>query len=208
MLKYCYNQKCKETLVNKILVVVIVVILLSTLFKLFKDYSVLKKKYDLLKVELKECEDLVWECEEQMGYQERVINSHLYEKDILNQEIVCLKAEINQITENPISWIRENYKSYNLEVTAYSPSVDECDSTPFIAASGESVDDYTIAVSQNMRKNGWDFGKFAYIPDHDKFYKINDVMNKRYTKRVDIFMWEKEAAKGFGFCDLDIYLLN
>lgn len=126
----------------------------------------------------------------------------------LCETIMYLEEQLKEMQTNPLSWIKKNYQVYNLEVTAYSPSVDECDSTPFIAASGESVDDNTVAVSQNMRKDGWDFGKFIYIPDHGKFYKINDVMNKRYTERIDIFKWTKQEAKDFGFCNVDVYLIN
>ena len=146
----------------------------------------------------------MFEYEEHMAYQEKLINSYIYEKSLLNQEVVSLRHVIS----DPLSWVLENYEAYNLEATAYSPSVDECDSTPFINASGQYVNDFDVAVSQNMRKDGWDFGKFIYIPDHDKFYKIADVLNKRFTRRIDIFKWEKEDAINFGFCELEVYLID
>jgi 3D (Asp-Asp-Asp) domain-containing protein len=143
-----------------------------------------------------------------VGYFDQRIERLLHEKIELTEEIVELQYKLEEFTTDPMSWIRDNYEKYNCEVTAYSPSVDECDDTPFIAASGREVDDWTIAVSQNMRKDGWNFGDFIYIPDHNKFYKINDVMNRRYTKRVDIFRWTKKEARDFGFCELDMYLIN
>lgn len=200
---HCKRCEYKIKIIIKLVFLIIIVSIFF--FKNLRDISELKKKCWVLDDSLKQHKEALIECQEQLNYELTLSNSIRQENGLITTEIVRLQYELHEMRTNPISWIKDNYKSYNLEATAYSPSVDECDDTPFIAASGESVDDFTIAVSQNMRKNGWDFGEFVYIPDHDHFYKINDVMNKRFTKRVDIFKWTKEEARNFGFCDLDVY---
>lgn len=202
-------QKCKSNTVTIILFLMCIVVLLLMLFGCFISKYVELKKYcwDLEK-DLKQVQYELSVSEAHVEHQNKTIEECNIEKIELSEEIFRLRAKLEQFTNDPVSWIRENYKSYNLEITAYSPSVDECDSDPFIAASGKYVDDWTIAVSPNMRKEGWDFGDFVYIPDHYKFYKINDVMNSRYTKRVDVFLWTKQEANDFGFCDVDVYLID
>lgn len=201
-------NKCDSKL-NSIIMLMTIVILGACVFGSFlKHYSNLKLETYTLKQELEQCRKQLSEYNERLKYQINLVNDFRHENSILTNDIINLTNKLDEFTTNPISWIMNNYKSYNLEVTAYSPTIDQCDSTPFIAASGQYVDDWTIAVSQNMRKDGWGFGKFVYIPDHNKFYKINDVMNKRFTKRVDIFMWDRGDAHNFGFCDLDMYLIN
>lgn len=202
---------CNNCEANRYIIMFLSVIILFGCLIFYKgllDYANLKRDYFGVKRELKQCEKQLKEYGDQVGYQIGLIHSFRKENSLLTNEIVRLSDELEQFITNPMSWVAENYQSYNLEATAYSPTVDQCDDTPFIAASGKFVDDWTIAVSQNMRKDGWGFGKFVYIPDHNKFYKINDVMNKRFTKRVDIFMWDRQEATDFGFCDIDVYLLN
>lgn len=200
-----YCERCEYK--NKTIIMLVFLIIIGSLFffKNLRDISELKKRYWVLSGALKQHKEALIECQEQLNYELTLRDSIRQENGLITTEIVRLQYELHEMRTNPMSWIKDNYKSYNLEVTAYSPSVDECDDDPFIAASGEFVDDFTVAVSQNMRKNGWDFGEFVYIPDHNKFYKINDVMNKRFTKRIDVFKWTKAEAKHFGFCNLDVY---
>lgn len=135
--------------------------------------------------------------------------------DFLSEENLELKRQIEdfdsrlkKFSTDPISWISKNYKSHNLGVTAYSPSKSQCDENPFIAASNKLVEEFTIAVSQNMRRQGWSLGKFVYICELDKFFKIHDVLNRRYQKRMDIFFWNEKEALNFGYKNLKVYLID
>lgn len=78
--------------------------------------------------------------------------------------------------------------------TAYTSSVEECDSTPFITADGSHVRDGIIAA--NFLK----FGTKVRIPDlyGDKVFEVHDRMNKRYSNRIDIWMEKKVDARKFG----------
>ena len=82
-------------------------------------------------------------------------------------------------------------------VTAYSPTKRETDSTPFVTASMERVTEGGVAVSRDLFDRGWTFGKKVYIKGHGVFV-INDLMNERFEKRLDIFMLKTRQAWRFG----------
>lgn len=85
----------------------------------------------------------------------------------------------------------------NVTVTAYNPVEDQCDEDPLIAASMRKVREGTVAVSRDLFDQGWVFGKKVRIEGLGIF-EINDLMNKRYSKRIDIFMWDEGKARQFG----------
>ena len=81
-----------------------------------------------------------------------------------------------------------------LFVTAYSSTVDQTDSTPFITASNSHVRDGIVAA------NFLRFGTKVRFPNTygDKIFVVEDRMNSRYPYRVDIWMRSREEAKQFG----------
>ena len=92
-------------------------------------------------------------------------------------------------------------------VTAYNPSADQCDDDPLIAASMRRVRAGTIAVSRDLFDQGWVFGRKVRIEGYGIF-EINDLMNKRYTQRIDIFMWDEDQAREFGKKNIRAALLE
>ena len=76
-------------------------------------------------------------------------------------------------------------------VTGYSSTIDQCDSTPFITANGERVDEGTIACPRYIP-----FGTMVKIDE--KIYTCNDRMSSKYAHRFDIWFASREEAKGFG----------
>ncbi|MFP4314716.1 MAG: hypothetical protein ACLFQR_00695 [Desulfovibrionales bacterium] len=94
-----------------------------------------------------------------------------------------------------------------MDVTAYTPCVEETDDDPLIAASMRKVRLGTVAVSRDLFEKGWVFGKKVYIEGYG-IYEINDLMNKRFSSRVDVFMWEKKDALEFGKKTLKVALLD
>jgi 3D (Asp-Asp-Asp) domain-containing protein len=85
------------------------------------------------------------------------------------------------------------YTRYIL-VTAYSSTVDQCDSTPFITANGTRVHDGIIAA------NSLRFGTKVRFPEYskDKIYTVEDRMHARFNKRADIWMETRQQAQQFG----------
>lgn len=84
-----------------------------------------------------------------------------------------------------------------VEVSAYSARKKECDPDPHITASSRPPRPGTVAVSRDLFDMGWTFGKRVYLKGLGQ-YVINDVMNRRYQMRVDVFMDHNRAAKKFG----------
>jgi 3D (Asp-Asp-Asp) domain-containing protein len=88
-------------------------------------------------------------------------------------------------------------------VTAYTSTVDQCDSTPFITANGTHVRDGIVAA------NWLKFGTHVRIPEMfgDKVFVVADRMNPRFDDRLDIWMAEYPAAIKFGMRRLTIEVL-
>jgi 3D (Asp-Asp-Asp) domain-containing protein len=94
-----------------------------------------------------------------------------------------------------------------LELTAYTPTVRQCNEEPLIAASMRKVRLGTVAVSRDLFEQGWVFGKKVYIQGHGIF-EINDLMNRRFDNSMDVFMWEEKKALEFGRKRLKVALLD
>ena len=95
-------------------------------------------------------------------------------------------------------------------VTTYTPSVEECDSTPNITASGFKIDTLNpkrhkvIAVSRDLKRK-WKFGtkiKVTGIGKYSGIYVVKDLMNKRFKKRIDILVGKQD--KQFKFTNIKI----
>jgi 3D (Asp-Asp-Asp) domain-containing protein len=115
----------------------------------------------------------------------------------------------------------EKVKSTNLKIkkelviiTAYTPSVWETDSTPFITASGKRISEAHVAVSRDLLQK-FPFGTKVkiFIPDKNlsscgkevigkRFIvrQVEDTMNKRYYKKIDLVFFSREKAIKFGKC--------
>jgi len=85
--------------------------------------------------------------------------------------------------------------SYKCTLTAYSADVNQTDSTPYQTALMERpVVGGTVAVSHDLKKY---LGNRIYISGYGIF-RVNDLMNKRYNKRIDLFVKDKQTAINFG----------
>lgn len=91
-----------------------------------------------------------------------------------------------------------------VEITAYSSTHDQTDSTPLIAASGKTVYDGMIAA------NFLPFGTKIKIPElfGDKIFTVDDRMNKRYQNRIDIWFADRASAIKFGIKEAVIEIVE
>lgn len=85
-------------------------------------------------------------------------------------------------------------------VTAYTSSVDETDSTPFITASGTHTQPGTLACPAEYA-----FGTQVRIGDAT--YTCRDRMNAKYSHRFDVWVQTKAEAKARGIQKLPIEIL-
>lgn len=108
-------------------------------------------------------------------------------------ELASIQGNSFLSASNPQDPIR--IKKVKVVVTAYSSTIWQTDDTPFITASGASVEDGIVA------NNLFPFGTEIRIPElyGDKIFVIEDRMNQRKGYyHVDIWFPEYEQAKEFG----------
>ncbi len=81
-----------------------------------------------------------------------------------------------------------------VDATAYTSSVEECDSDPFTTADGSTTHDGIIAT------NFLPFNTKIRIPSlfGDRIFEVHDRMNARYWKRIDVWMSDKADMRKFG----------
>lgn len=92
----------------------------------------------------------------------------------------------------------ERVRTLPVTLTAYSSTVDQCDATPHITASLQSVRPGVIAVSDDLVKEmGLQFGQKVLIPGHGIF-EVQDRMHPRWQRTVDIWVGDRKAALLFG----------
>lgn len=101
---------------------------------------------------------------------------------------------LNSIFRTNVS--QDKYSSVTVSATAYSAEAAQCDSSPHITANGELSTVGRIAVSRDLLDE-IPLGSYVYIPNQGVF-KVADVLNKRYTKRIDMLLANKKAAQLFG----------
>jgi 3D (Asp-Asp-Asp) domain-containing protein len=90
-------------------------------------------------------------------------------------------------------------------VTTYHAVPGQTDNTPFVTASGYKInkrnpeDDKIIAISRDL-KDRFKFGDSVLVTNTGKYdgvYYIHDVMNKRFTKKIDILISNKDSGDKF-----------
>lgn len=89
-------------------------------------------------------------------------------------------------------------------VTAYSSTVDQTDSSPFISASGKRVYDGMVAC------NFLRFGTRVRFPElsQAKVYEVEDRMALKNSHKIDIWFETREEAKQFGVKTLKVEILE
>lgn len=94
-----------------------------------------------------------------------------------------------------------------LTVTAYSSEVNQTDDTPFVTATNKRVRPGIVAVSRDLFRKGWVFGRKVYIKGHGIF-TIDDLMHPRKKNQIDIYMGNTGDAVQFGRRTLEVFLVD
>lgn len=120
-------------------------------------------------------------------------------KNDLKELQVAYLESLNELGKYELMMDRE------LTVTAYTASRNECDSTPNVTAIMEKpVAGWTVAVSRDLV---WMLGKKVYIEGLG-VRLVQDLMNERFTERLDVLMPDKKSAKKFGKKKLNVVVLG
>jgi 3D (Asp-Asp-Asp) domain-containing protein len=107
---------------------------------------------------------------------------------ILIHQVHSLRKDVNKL--------KEMYGSDIVTVTTYTIDPRQTDDTPTITASGFNVGwknpkkHRVIAVSRDLKKR-FKFGSYVKLEGcgkYDGVYRVEDLMNKRFKKRIDILI--------------------
>jgi 3D (Asp-Asp-Asp) domain-containing protein len=115
-------------------------------------------------------------------------------------EIAAMQNETKPFGSFPESDLRGPAYSMYVQASAYNSVPWQTDDSPFITASGTHVHFGTLAV------NFLPIGTIVKIPEYfgDQIFVVEDRMNVRYQKNVDIWMEEIADAKAFGRRNVEI----
>ncbi len=121
-----------------------------------------------------------------------------------NVKFVQLVEPVNERMLNLLELVfnqpLENLHIFSTRVTlsAYTASVDETNENPHVTATMTPSRIGLVAVSRDLLKvYGLHRGQTIVLPPYGVF-QIQDVMNKRWTTRIDILHATKKAARLFG----------
>jgi 3D (Asp-Asp-Asp) domain-containing protein len=98
------------------------------------------------------------------------------------------------------------YRAHDIVVeitcTAYSSTIDQTDSTPFITASLQPVGPGIIALSRDLLRRytpdaPFEFGDFVEVVGVGIF-RVEDTMNRRWRRRADIWVHSRSEAMQWG----------
>ena len=119
-----------------------------------------------------------------------MIDNHYEEQMRLQKHIWMLEDDCGFAEANKIA--------FNVTVTTYNPTKQQCDDTPNITADGTRIKTWKatsyryVALSRDLlsRWGGpFNYGDYIVIEgtgDRDGVYQVRDTMNPKWTKRVDI----------------------
>ena len=95
-------------------------------------------------------------------------------------------------------------RTYTVQLSAYNSEVAQTDDSPFITASNTHVRDGVVA------SNMFPFGTILKIPSlyGNKIFVVEDRMNKRYQKNVDIWFADKDEALKLGRRTVEIVVIQ
>ena len=99
-------------------------------------------------------------------------------------------------------------QSLKVTASAYTSSNRETDSTPTLAAWGDTLKPgmKSIAVSRDLIKMGLTHNQKVRIEGLKGTYRVLDKMNKRWKKKIDIYMGnDTKKAKEWGKRKVVIY---
>ena len=99
-------------------------------------------------------------------------------------------------------------KTYKIPITAYSSTVDQCDDTPCITASGFNLCQHN--QEDIIAANFLPLGTKVRIPElyGDRVFTVEDRMNARSYYRADIWMKTRASAQKFGLAYATLEVLE
>lgn len=112
--------------------------------------------------------------------------------------INAMENETKPFGTLPVSEEAVPRKTFKIPITAYTSEVGQTDSTPCITASGMDV--CKRNQEDIVAANFLPIGTRVRIPElyGDRIFTVQDRMNKRYDKHMDVWLKDLKEAKKFG----------
>ena len=90
------------------------------------------------------------------------------------------------------------YLKYSLKdvvITSYNNHSNQTDDSPNITSTNRPVREGIVAASPDLINKGIiKYGDLVYIDCFNKWYVVEDTMNKKFEKRLDIFLFDKDES--------------
>lgn len=98
----------------------------------------------------------------------------------------------------------------DITITSYNNHTEQTDDTPNLTATSRPVRENMIAVSPDLLTKGLiKYGDLVYIDCMEQWYVVEDTMNKRFERRIDVFLFDKqESLKINKKCSIKIIHIN
>jgi len=116
--------------------------------------------------------------------------------DVVNFRTARRLAAVVIRSEKVTTRYSEPVMILSMEITAYSPTVAECDASPLVTASGKRV--YVGGIAADLRV--LPFGSIVIIPGyHDGLpCTVIDTGGAIHGNKLDVFMWSAHEAVHWG----------
>jgi 3D (Asp-Asp-Asp) domain-containing protein len=117
----------------------------------------------------------------------------------LENEINDIGQQLHKTEERLTKEIKESKinKPIKVTLTAYTKRKKECKTNDGIGASMRKVKPGTVAVSRDLFRQGYIFGRKIYIEGIGVF-TVNDLTHRKYSKTIDIYYNNYNKAVKFG----------
>lgn len=87
------------------------------------------------------------------------------------------------------------YSLKDITITSYNNHANQTDDTPNITSTNRPVREGIVAASPDLINKGIiKYGDLVYIDCFDKWYIVEDTMNKKFERRLDIFLFDKDES--------------
>lgn len=98
----------------------------------------------------------------------------------------------------------------NITVTSYNNHMNQTDDSPNITATNRPVRENMVAASFDLLNKGFvHYGDLVYIDCMKQWYVVEDTMNKRFERTLDIFLFDKEESLKINKkCNIEIIHIN
>ena len=137
-----------------------------------------------------------------------IISKYAYKKEIIEVKVEVPKSLTITISQkydlNGTEYIKRVLN--DVTITSYNNHMEQTDDSPNITSTNRLVRENMVAVSPDLISKGIiKYGDLIYIDCMKQWYVAEDTMSKRFEKRLDIFLFDKqESLKINKKCNIEI----